>query len=268
MNSFEFLKFIKNKYDVSFNIAEKIYEKLLNEKYLDNINKQISSEKLDKIKDFFNKHPNYPYEYILNEIESFGKRFYVDEKVLIPRQETEYLVDLIINNESNKNDLSILDVCTGSGYIAICLEKLKSKHITATDISFDAIKVAKKNIEQNCSNIELIQGSFLKPILELKKKYDIVVSNPPYIEKEDDYSKSILYEPEIALFVKDVLYAYKEILNDLDKVLNKNGRAYFETSSLHHDKFLNLAKEYPQFKFEFLKDNYGLWRYMIVEYIK
>ncbi len=268
MNSFEFLKFIKNKYDISFNIAKKIYEKLLNKKYLDNNNEHISSEELDKVIKFFNNNPDYPYEYILNEIESFGKRFYVDENVLIPRQETEYLVDLIINKEKNKKDLSILDVCTGSGYIAICLEKLNHNYITATDISFDALKVAKKNIEQNYSTIELIQGSFLKPILELKKKYDIVVSNPPYIEKEDNYSKSILYEPEIALFVKDVLYAYEEILNDLDKVLNNNGRAYFETSSLHHDKFLNLAKEYPHFKFEFLKDNYGLWRYMIVEYNK
>lgn len=266
MTSFEFLKFIKNKFDVSYNIAEKIYEKVLNTKYSNNSNEDISEKKLKKVKEFFDKNPNYPYEYILNEIESFGKIFYVDKNVLIPRQETEYLVDLILKKEKDRKNLSILDVCTGSGYIAICLENLNPKLITATDISFEALEVAKKNIGLNNSNIELLQGSFLKPIVDLNKKYDLVVSNPPYIECEDEYSNSILYEPKIALFVDDVLYAYKEILNDLDKVLNKKGRAYFETSSLHHEKFLNLEREFPQFKFEFLKDEYGLWRYMIVDY--
>ena len=135
----------------------------------------------------------YPMQYITNSQEFMKMCFYVDESVLIPRPDTEILVEEVIKLCKDKNKKDILELCTGSGAIAISLAKyLEDARITATDISEKALKVAIKNEKQLLQNISFIQSDMFQNINE---KYDIIVSNPPYIKKQDIEKYSLKYEP-------------------------------------------------------------------------
>ena len=180
-----------------------------------------------------------PIQYILGETEFYGLKFKVNQNVLIPRPETEELVDWIIkSNKSRLEPLKILDIGTGSGCIAISLAKhLKNAQVYALDISSEALEVAKVNAKINGTEITFINAD----ILDMKSyqsvfnetSFDIIVSNPPYVRQSEqlEMKPNILdHEPHLALFVEDnnALVFYKAIIDFATRYLNSNGEIYFE----------------------------------------
>lgn len=192
------------------------------EKVLD---KNIEEEIL-KIQDKINK--GYPLQYAIGKWNFYGLDLLVDKRALIPRYETEILVDLIIND--NSNNKKILDIGTGSGAISLALSKnLKDSKIIGVDISKNAIDLANENkIKLNINNVEFKESDIFSNIDE---KFDIIVSNPPYINKEDfeKLDNKLYYEPQNALYGgEDGLYFYKKIIKNAKNFLNKNGKIYLE----------------------------------------
>lgn len=199
-------------------------------------------EQLDQIAHLLNQHQ--PVQYILGHEEFMGLDFNVNPSVLIPRPETEELVEWILKDYSKTNELSIIDIGTGSGCIAISLKKnIPSAIVDAIDISEDALKIAQKNGQKNNVEIQFIQSDILS--FDLQKLYDVIVSNPPYVlEKEKaEMNRNVLdFEPSTALFVKDndPLLFYKRIVNiALEKLKNK-GSLYFEINESFANETLNL----------------------------
>ena len=168
-----------------------------------------------------------PIEYLINKKEFMGIDFYVDENVLIPRQDTEILVEEVIKIAQKTNAKKILDLCTGSGAIAVSLAKyLPQSEITAIDISNGALKIAKKNaVSNNVENqITFISSDMFTNLNE--EKFDIIVSNPPYIKTNviDNLDIQVKNEPHIALDGgKDGLYFYKKIINESYQYLKYKG---------------------------------------------
>ncbi|WP_422404785.1 peptide chain release factor N(5)-glutamine methyltransferase [Mammaliicoccus sp. JADD-157] len=196
-----------------------------------------------------------PVQYIVGFAEFYGRKFIVNNDVLIPRPETEELV-LQTLNTINQHEQTVCDIGTGTGAIAISLKKeLTNLNVIATDISDDALKVAKENARLNQAEIEFLQGDALKPLINNGIKVDVLLSNPPYISYEEkvEMSETVLeYEPHLALFTQNNgLAIYKRILNDLDKVMKKDGLVIFEIGHLQgqilksyiheHYKVKNLA---------------------------
>lgn len=185
---------------------------------------------IDSILSRLQKHE--PIQYILGKAEFFGLDFCVNRDTLIPRPETEELVELIIN-ENKQIEPSILDIGTGSGCIAISLsKKIPKSYVSAWDFSEGALKVARKNSEINNTHVSFDNVDILKGYPK-KNKYDIIVSNPPYItesEKSEMHANVLDYEPHSALFVADdkSLIFYERIADIGFNLLNKNGRIYFE----------------------------------------
>ena len=177
-----------------------------------------------------------PVQYITNEQEFMNLKFYVDENVLIPQPDTEILVEETIKQIKNINleNVKILDLCTGSGAIAISIKKYteglgKNIEMYASDISQNAIKVAAKNAKKNNTNIKFILSNMFENINI--KEFNIIVSNPPYIETKTikKLSKEVQNEPHIALDGgSDGLTFYKIIANEANKYLNKNGYIFLE----------------------------------------
>lgn len=185
-----------------------------------------------------------PVQYVLNEAWFCGMKFYVDKNVLIPRPETEELVEWIISNlKFPFTTLKILDIGSGSGCIPVALKrKLRKAEVWSCDISNEALAVARKNAESLGADVKFIQLNFLdERDRKSLSQFDIVVSNPPYIPERDklQMNKNVLdYEPHTALFVSDndPLQFYKAIAIFGQKHLNENGSIFLE---LHE----NYAKE-------------------------
>ena len=168
-----------------------------------------------------------PIQYIIGQTEFYGLKFKVDHNVLIPRQETEELVALIIayskTRKPNSEPLKILDIGTGSGCIAISLAKhIPNARVFALDISNDALSVARKNAELNAVTIIYLEMDILNissnPMLEAASEFDVIVSNPPYVrdlEKIEMQPNVLNHEPHLALFVKDdnPLLFYKAVID-------------------------------------------------------
>lgn len=198
----------------------------------DKSKKITSSQKLiiDKIVARLSKHE--PIQYIIGECEFFGLPFVVDKNVLIPRPETEELVELIIN-ENKTDNLRILDIGTGSGAIAIALKKhLRNSYLEAWDFSDEVFSVSKNNAEKNNTDITFRKVNILEEY-PTNHKFDIIVSNPPYIlesEKEDMNQNVLDFEPHSALFVPDSapLLFYERIADIAKELLTSNGKLYFE----------------------------------------
>lgn len=194
---------------------------------------KIFFEKIERLK----KHE--PLQYIINKQEFMGLNFYVDENVLIPQPDTENLVEEVIHLiksiiKNNKSEIKVLDMCTGSGAIAISISKYienENVKIYASDISLNAIKIAQKNsLQNNIFDIEFIESDLFNSIDE-KLKFDIIVSNPPYIESKiiSQLSQEVQKEPIIALDGgEDGLDFYKKIIIEAKKYLNKDGILAFE----------------------------------------
>ena len=198
-----------------------------------------------------------PVQYIVGNVDFYGYTLDVDNRVLIPRRETEEIVEEVIKRSKDFNSPTIIDVGTGSGAIAIALSKELGTHIFASDISLDALEVAKTNIENNNANVTLFSGDMLKPYIENNIKVDILVSNPPYIgydEKIEEIVKN--NEPHIALYAKnDGLEFYESILKDASKVLKDKYLIAFEIGNTQALEIKSLIEKYlGRVKVEIKKD--------------
>lgn len=184
---------------------------------------------------------NKPVQYVTGEAEFYGMPFFVNSSVLIPRPETEELVDLIVKREK-KSGLQILDIGTGSGCIAISLANtLFEADVFAMDISVDALNLAIKNSEINGTEIIFLQEDILNPSKNKNVLFEVIVSNPPYVtvsEKKLMHANVLDYEPHQALFVEDEnpLIFYEAIVEFAKTNLKNNGRIYLEINE-------KLAKE-------------------------
>ena len=196
----------------------------------------------------------YPLQYAIGKWNFYGLDLLVDKRALIPRYETEILVDLIIND--NSNNKKILDIGTGSGAISLALSKnLKDSKIIGVDISKNAIDLANENkIKLNINNVEFKESDIFSNIDE---NFDIIVSNPPYINKEDfeKLDNKLYYEPQNALYGgEDGLYFYKKIIKNAKNFLNKNGKIYLEIGYDQKDSIINLLEEYGYKQIKSYKD--------------
>ena len=186
-----------------------------------------------------------PVQYIVGNVDFYGNTINVNKNVLIPRFETELLVDKTIKyiKTNFKNHVDILDIATGSGCIAITLKKEIDSTVDASDISKEALKVAQENALNNKVDINFINSDMLTNIT---KKYDIIISNPPYLTKDDDIMDIVKNnEPEIALYAKDNgLYYYDVILKNIKNNLKDKYLIAFEIGYTQGEAIKNIALKY------------------------
>lgn len=208
-----------------------------------------------------------PAQYILGYEDFYGLRFQVDERVLIPRPETEELVDLILAENPN-TELKILDIGTGSGAISVSLKKSRSMwQVTASDLSADALVLAKKNAKLNQVDISFVQSDVFENI---SGSFDIIVSNPPYISENDKNEVGInvlASEPKMALFAdEDGLAIYRRIIEDVDKYLNPQGKLYFEIGYKQGEDLRKLLSlHFPDKSVRVLEDQFGQDRMVVMD---
>lgn len=208
-----------------------------------------------------------PYQYALGYTYFLGNKFYVNENVLIPRQETEQLV-LEIEGFLSKNPFfshnNILDICSGSGVIGISLSKRLNVSVDLSDISDKANEVAKQNSILNKTNVNIYLSDMFNDLPE--KKYDIIVSNPPYIKSEETVDKATLkYEPHRALFASPQTYFYEDIFKNKDKFLNSSFLLAFEIDEDMEDSLKELISKYfEKVDYIFKKDLYNKTRFLFI----
>ena len=207
-----------------------------------------------------------PIQYVLGKTNFMDLEFKVNSSVLIPRPETEELVRLMLKEDLDGKE--ILDIGTGSGCIAISLAKnLPNAKVSALDISKDALEIAKENAKSNNVDIEFINADIFE--YKSEKKYDIIVSNPPYVlESEKMLMKQnvLNYEPEIALFVDDInaLKYYESVIKFSLNNLNPQGQIFFETNENYKDELNKLAQNYEYNIIEFKLDINDKNRFLIL----
>ena len=196
-------------------------------------------EKIDRLVN------NEPIQYILNRQDFMGLNLYVDSNVLIPQPDTEILVEEVIALANEKENLKILDMCTGSGAIAISLAKyIKNSNVYATDISENALEIAKDNSLKNITDITFIHSDVFENVKE--NEFDFIVSNPPYIETDviKTLSKEVQNEPHIALDGgEDGLYFYRKISKEAFDFLKQDGYLAFEIGYNQREAVENLLRE-------------------------
>ncbi|MDO9596021.1 MAG: peptide chain release factor N(5)-glutamine methyltransferase [Lutibacter sp.] len=211
-----------------------------------------------------------PVQYIVGETAFYGLMFKVDKNVLIPRPETEELVEWIVQNHKKSESLKILDIGTGSGCIAVSLAKnLPNAKVSALDISEEALNVAKNNAEFNQVTIDFILADILT-IEKLPDTFDVIVSNPPYVrESEKDLMQQnvLSNEPHIALFVENEnpLLFYDKIAELAKNHLTENGVLYFEINQYLGEETVDLLKTKGFKNIELKKDIYGVDRMLKCE---
>ncbi len=211
-----------------------------------------------------------PIQYLLGETSFYGLTFEVNENVLIPRPETEELVDWIVSNNQMTDDvgvIKILDIGTGSGCIAVSLAKnLPNAQVFAIDISEKALEIAKKNAEINNVRVNFIVQDILKTE-DLLQEFNIIVSNPPYVRNLEkvEINKNVLdNEPHLALFVEDnnALIFYQKIAELAEKNLIPSGQLYFEINQYLGKEMIELLAKLNFKNIELRKDIYGHDRMM------
>tara|TARA_B000000475_G_scaffold24025_1_gene19041 strand:+ start:2951 stop:3775 length:825 start_codon:yes stop_codon:yes gene_type:complete len=223
--------------------------------------KEIQEDVDNDIKLLTNK---IPVQHITNSEFFYDKIFYVTNKTLIPRPETEELVNLIIKSEKDHQKKNILDIGTGSGCIAVTLSNHLKSNVIGIDASKEAIAVANNNNVLTSNKVNFLHSKVEDYNPEIS--FDILVSNPPYIPKvdKDKVDENVLInEPHSALFVDlDPIYFYKTIIEFSKKHLNKKGKIYFEINQNYINEINNLLQNY---EFEVIKDFYGHKRFVIIK---
>ena len=208
-----------------------------------------------------------PAQYIIGKADFYGMQLKVDERVLIPRPETEELVELVLAENPEEN-LKVLDIGTGSGAIALALAKNRPDwSVTATDISQDALDLASENAKNQKLKIFLKKSDCFT---EISEKYDIIVSNPPYISREDEseVGLNVLYsEPHLALFAdEDGLAIYRRIAEDVKDYLKDGGKIYLEIGYKQGQSVSDLFRKHlPEKRVRTLKDQFGQDRMVVVD---
>lgn len=208
-----------------------------------------------------------PAQYIIGNTEFYGLELKVDERVLIPRPETEELVELILTENAKPNQ-SVLDIGTGSGAIALALAKNRPDWlVTASDISPDALNLASEN-----ASLQDLKISFKKSdcFEEIAENYDIIVSNPPYISRADEseVGLNVLHsEPHLALFAEeDGLAIYRKIAEEAKNHLREGGKIYLEIGYKQGHSVPALFRKYlPEKRVRTLKDQFGQDRMVVVD---
>ncbi|MBA4276883.1 peptide chain release factor N(5)-glutamine methyltransferase [Flavobacterium sp.] len=215
-----------------------------------------------------------PIQYLLGKTSFYGLEFEVNENVLIPRPETEELVEWIISNpqiHKSTNPLRILDIGTGSGCIAISLAKnIPNAQVFAIDVSEKALVTARRNAEINEVNVTFLEKNILETD-DLEQQFDIIVSNPPYVRKleKQEIKKNVLdNEPHLALFVEDndALIFYRKIAELAQKNGSPNGQLFFEINQYLGKEMMELLEKMSFKNIELRKDIYGNNRMMKAEF--
>ena len=235
---------------------------------------ELNENEINKIETLINRRLNFePIAYITNKKEFYGIDFYVNNSVLIPRVETEEIIDLIkeyINKKIDKKNkkFSVCDIGAGCGNIAITLKKLfENADITAIEINEKAIQVIKKNCEnilQNKNSINIINADALS--FTPKNKFDIVVSNPPYValKDKDNLQRDLYFEPENALYSGyDGMDFYRNFFNIIDRYLKYNGAFFFEIGFNQGKELINICESFNIKNVEIKKDLSGKDRFLI-----
>ena len=217
--------------------------------FSNNISEELSGENEEKYFSLIEKHikEDMPLSHLVGFENFYDRKFKVTKDVLSPRMETEELIYRVIEyvKTTKKDSIKILDLCTGSGIIAITLKKeleLKSVGLIASDISEEALEVAKENAELNNADIKFIQSDIFNNIDE---KFDIIVSNPPYIDRKDEITMKtnvLNYDPHLALFAEEEgMYFYRKIVEEAKNYLNDSGVIFFEIGHDQREKITKLA---------------------------
>lgn len=248
-----------------------VYRSLKNLSFTDFVfalQKEVTEEEKKFVEEIYKKlAAHIPAQYIIGHTDFFGMQLKVDERVLIPRPETEELVELILT-ENPEDKLKILDIGTGSGAIALALAKNRPDwSVTAADISQAAVELASENARNQHLNIFFKKSDCFA---EISEKYDIIVSNPPYISREDEseVGLNVLHsEPHLALFAdEDGLAIYRRIAEDAKDYLTDGGRIYLEIGYKQGQSVPALFRKYlPEKRVRTLKDQFGQDRMVVVD---
>lgn len=215
------------------------------------MSEQMSKENEEKYFSLIEKHikEDVPLSHLVGFEYFYDRKFKVTKDVLSPRMETEELIYKVIEyvKANNKNNLKILDLCTGSGIIAITLKKELDQisiDVVASDISEEAIEVAKENAQYHDTDVRFIQSDIFNNIDD---KFDIIVSNPPYIDRKDEVTMQdnvLKYDPHLALFAEEEgMYFYRKIIEQAKDYLKENGVMFFEIGYDQKDKIIKLSKK-------------------------
>ena len=248
-----------------------VYRSLKNLSFTDFVfalQQEVTEEEKEFVEEIYKKlAAHIPAQYIIGHAEFFGMQLKVDERVLIPRPETEELVELILSENPEKN-LKVLDIGTGSGAIALALAKNRPDwSVTAADISQDALELATENAKRQDLNLSFIKSDCFS---EISSKYDIIVSNPPYISREDqtEVGLNVLHsEPQLALFAdEDGLAIYRKIAEEAKDYLTDGGKIYLEIGYKQGFSVPTLFKEnLPDKRVRTLKDQFGQDRMVVID---
>ena len=232
------------------------------------LQQEVTEEEKKFVEEIYKKLAEHiPAQYIIGHTDFFGMRLKVDERVLIPRPETEDLVGLILA-ENPKTNLSVLDIGTGSGAIALGLAKNRPGwSVTAADISQEALQLASENARNQNLNIFFKNSDCFA---EISEKYDIIVSNPPYIARKDEseVGLNVLHsEPHLALFAdEDGLAIYRRIAEDAKDYLTDGAKIYLEIGYKQGQSVPALFKKhFPEKRVRTLKDQFGQDRMVVVD---
>lgn len=225
----------------------------------------VSDENAERIRSMTEKYVSgYPLQYLLGKWEFYGLPFYVGEGVLIPRQDTETLVELVINKLGKEKDLAGVDLCAGSGCIAIALDKKLECHITAIEKSETAFEYLEKNIRLNNSGITALRADVLdEKISSGFRDLDFIVCNPPYLTKDDmeNLQKQVSYEPAEALFGgDDGCDLYRGIVRCWKRSLKAGGLICFEIGMGQEDEVSGILIQHGFENVRFIKDYCGVYR--------
>jgi release factor glutamine methyltransferase len=247
------------------NVAELVIERISGFKKTGRIlNKQqvLNNEQQNILQHYLHELMNdKPVQYVLHEAWFAGMKFFVDESVLIPRPETEELVEWIVQDANINLRFTILDIGTGSGCIAIALKKkINNTDVFALDVSELALKTATLNAQENNVHVNFFKADILQKEININLPlFDIIVSNPPYITKKESaamHSNVVVYEPHLALFVPDEnpLLFYDAISNFALSHLKPNGSLYFEIHENLGDEILTRLQKKSFHSIEIKKD--------------
>ena len=248
-----------------------VYRSLKNLSFTDfifTLQQKVTEEEKEFVEEIYTKLANHiPAQYIIGHADFFGMQLKVDERVLIPRPETEELVELILA-ENLKDNLKVLDIGTGSGAIALALAKNRLDwSVTASDISEDALELATENANAQNLNLSFIKSDCFS---EISSKYDIIVSNPPYISRadEEEVGLNVLHsEPHLALFAdEEGLAIYRRIAEESKDYLNDGGKIYLEIGYKQGQSVPALFMEnLPEKRVRTLKDQFGQDRMVVID---
>lgn len=236
---------------------------------ISNLDWNLLCQKYDNLEEVIAKiDEGYPIAYLIGDVSFYGYPFKVNENVLIPRFETETLIEKTIKliKSLNLENSNLIDLGTGSGVIAITLKKeIPSLNITAIDKSKEALKVAIENSKLNNVNVDFQNQDIFN--YELPENISIVISNPPYIEEDSNYSQNVLYEPKEAIFVSNTnpLIYYEQILKMAKEKITKKHLIAFEIDEDHKEDMHKLCKKYfPSDNIVIEKDLAGKNRYAFI----